>query len=332
MSGKYIFAATAGMIASFSVSAASAATVFDYNLFVIGDFNGYNSDVEGRVAVKGNATVNGYAVGQKASAGDNLVVGGNLTVGTSGGSTSGKVVVGGTVTTPSWGGYSSGGISSGVTTLPVDFAAEITRLTWLTSELKTYSTNGTIEQKWGQMFFTGTDPVLNVFNVTAAQMASSNTFHINVASGSQVLFNVSGASASMQNAGFDLQGVDSSKILYNFYEATALSFSSIGVLGSVLATNAAYNGSWGNVNGQMIVSSFNAPTQINSSPYSGTLLSLSQPVALPADPVSGGNDNAGTPPIGPVPEISTWAQMILGFGALGWILRRSRKPARRGLI
>jgi choice-of-anchor A domain-containing protein len=310
---------------------AQATAVFDYNLFVLGDFNGYYSDVEGKVAVKGNATVNGYAVGQKASSGDNLVVGGNLTVGSSGGSTSGKVVVGGTVTTPSWGGYSSGGITSGAATLPVDFAAEITRLTWLTSELKSYSTTGTIEQKWGQMFFTGTDPVLNVFNVTAAQMASSNTFHVNVTPGSQVLFNVSGTSASMQNAGFDLQGVDSSKILYNFYEATSLSFSSIGVLGSVLATNAAYNGSWGNVNGQMVVQSFNAPTQINYSPYGGTLLSMSQPITMPTEPTPTPGGDTGAVP-GPVPDLATWAQMILGFGALGWVLRRSRRPARRGVI
>jgi choice-of-anchor A domain-containing protein len=299
-------------------------------LFVVGDFNGYYSDVEGKVAVKGNATVNGYAVGQKASAGNNFVVGGNLSVGSSGGSTNGNVVVGGTVTTPSWGGYSSSSIASGVTTLPVDFASEITRLTWLTSELKSYSTTGSIEQKWGQMFFAGTDPVLNVFNVTAEQMASSNTFHVNVTPGSQVLFNVSGTNASMQNAGFDLQGVDSSKILYNFYEATSLSFSSIGVLGSVLATNAAYNGSWGNVNGQMIVQSFNAPTQINYSPYGGTLLSMSQPASMPVEPAPGSGDDAAAP-IGPVPELSTWGQMILGFGAMGFVLRRSRKP-RRSLI
>lgn len=314
MSAKFILP----LLAGFGASAAEATTILDYNLVVLGNFNGYNSDVEGKVAVKGNAAITSYSVGAKAGAGDNLVVGGNLAVGTGGGSTNGRTLVGGTVTTPSWGGYGNGGITAGASTLPIDFAAETARMTWLSDTLGSYATNGTIVQQWGQMFFTGTNATLNVFDVTAAQMASSNTFHINVTPGSQVLFNISGLSASMQNAGFDLRGVDASKILYNFYDATALSFSGIGLLGSVLAPDAAYRGGYGNVNGEMIVASFDAPTQINTIPYTGTLLGLA-PAVIHHDPA---------PVPGPVPEAATWMQMIAGFGAVGWIIRRTR---RRGL-
>jgi choice-of-anchor A domain-containing protein len=321
---------------SMGTSKANAVTQFDYNLFVLGDFNGYYSDVEGRVAVQGNATLNGYSIGAKAPAGNSLVVGGNLTVGSSGGSTNGATVVGGSVTTPSWGGYSSTSTTA-YAAMPIDFAAESERLTWLTGALKDYTTNGTTSAMWGQLFFSGTDPTLNVFSVTADQLAASNTFHINVTPGSQVLFNVSGTNVSMQNAGFDLQGVDASSILYNFYDATSLSFSSIGLQGSVLATGAAYNGGWGNVNGQMIVASFNAPTQINNNPYSGTLLDLAPPASTPSPPSApdGGEPVGGTPgapesPVAAVPELSTWAQMILGFGILGLALRQRRivAPAR----
>jgi choice-of-anchor A domain-containing protein len=317
MSAKLFVLALAGI----GASAADATTILDYNLVVLGNFNGYNSDVQGKVAVKGNAAITSYSVGARASAGDNLVVGGNLTVGSGGGSTNGRTIVGGTVTTPSWGGYGNGGITKGASTLPIDFAAETARMTWLSDTLEGYATTGTIVQQWGQMFFTGTDPTLNVFNVTAAQMASSNTFHINVTSGSQVLFNISGLSASMQNAGFDLRGVDASKILYNFYDATSLSFSGIGVLGSVLAPDAAYRGGYGNVNGEMIVASFDAPTQINSMPYAGTLLGMTKPVVRNPAPVPG-----------PVPEIATWAQMIAGFGCVGAILRRYRRQQQRRAI
>ena len=30
----------------------------------------------------------------------------------------------------------------------------------------------------------------------------------------------------------------------------------------------------------------------------------------------------------PIPEPSTWAMLLLGFGAVGIVLRRSRRPAR----
>ncbi len=308
------------LLAGICASAAHATTVLDYNLVVLGNFNGYNSDVEGAVAAKGNASITSYSVGAKAGSGDaNLVVGCNLSVGSGGGSTNGKTLVGGTVTTPSWGGYGNGGITSGDSALPIDFAAETARMTWLSSTLSNYSANGSVVSQWGQLYFTGTSATINVFDVTAAQMASSNTFHVNVAAGSEVLFNISGLSASMQNAGFDLQGVDASKILYNFYDATSLSFSGIGIQGSVLAPDAAYNGGYGNVNGEMIVSSFDAPTQINSVPYTGSLLGLA--------PANAGNS---TPAVGAVPELATWAQMIAGFGAIGWVLRRSRKPRAQG--
>ncbi|MFW2830542.1 choice-of-anchor A family protein [Sphingomonas sp. ID0503] len=294
-----------------TAGAARAATTFDYNLFVLGDMTASGSDVEGRVAVRGNANLGGYSVGLKAPAGDNLVVGRNFTA--IGGSTSGNVVAGGSINTWSYG--FGGSKTANATTLPVDFAAESTRLSNLSTTLKGYSANGSTEYKWGQLFFTGTSDTLNVFTVTADQMRNSNTFHVNVKNGSQVLFNISGANAAMQYAGFDLVGVDASKILYNFHDATSLSFSGIGVQGSVLATKAAYNGGYGNVDGQMIVGSFNGPTQINYKLYSGTLLNYA-----PATP---------TPPgAGAIPEASTWAQMIAGFGLLGGALRRRRSALR----
>jgi hypothetical protein len=45
----------------------------------------------------------------------------------------------------------------------------------------------------------------------------------------------------------------------------------------------------------------------------------------------GGGSSGGTsnpPPVSVVPEPSTWMMMILGFGVIGFALRRRRKAAR----
>jgi hypothetical protein len=41
--------------------------------------------------------------------------------------------------------------------------------------------------------------------------------------------------------------------------------------------------------------------------------------------VNGSGSGVGTP-VGGVPEPSTWAMMLLGFGAIGTSMRRKRKP------
>ena len=317
MIDKFALGATALLAVATVSSTAHAATAADYNLFVLGNMTSQGSDVEGKVAVRGDANLQGYSVALNAKGGDALVVGGTFTGGNWGGTVHGNVVAGGKVSTQNW--SVEGTSTGGATSLPVDFAAESSRLSWLATELASYATNGKTEQKWGQMFFTGADSKLNVFTVTTDQLASSNTFHFDVTSGSQVLLNVAGSNASMKYAGFDLKGVDNSKILYNFYQASTLSFDGIGVQGSVLAAGAAYKGGYGNVDGQMIVGSYDGPTQINSHMYGGTLLALDKP--KPVKP-----SNPGTPGgIGAVPEPATWAMIIAGFGLVGGAIRRARR-------
>jgi choice-of-anchor A domain-containing protein len=307
--------ATAALAAAIlSPIAARADTAKDYNLFVLGDMTVHSSDTEGRVAVKGNASLNAYSVGSTASSGTtNLVVGGNLVA--HGGSTKGSTIVGGTTDYQNW---STAGLQPHGTALPVDFAAETTRLDWLTTYLAGLTPTGAAAIPYaGQYSLTGAVSGLNIFDISGATLANNNTFTINLTQpGSTILINVDGTADSFSNAGITINGGTASNVLWNFSNATTLSFSGINLLGSVLAPYADYQGGWGQLNGELIVKSFSdarGATQINNeNPFSGNLLGLQAPNGLQTILVAS------------VPEPATWAMMIAGFGMIGAVLRRRR--------
>jgi choice-of-anchor A domain-containing protein len=306
-----IIAAAALAVTAFA-SAAQADTAKDYNLFVLHNMNAPSSDVEGRAAVGGNATISSYSVSAKSSAsGVNFVVGGDLAA--KGGSANGKVVVGGTTNTS----YVWNNILPSSTPIPVNFNAEAARLGNLAKMLDGYTNTGTVNYvTYGganshgtQITLNGNNAGLNVFDLDGAKLSDTNTFTITLKPGSTALINVSGTSDLWSNAGLTIKGGDASSILWNFADATTLGFSNIGLLGSVLAPNANFVGSGGQINGQMIVGSFNGTTQVNNVSFVGDLLGLTPTTT------------------GAVPEPAVWVMMVGGFGLVGAMLRRRRRSA-----
>ena len=142
--------------------------------------------------------------------------------------------------------------------------------------------------KYGGVTLTGTNSGLNVFDVSAADISGKNNLVLDAPTGSSALINVSGSSISLLNQGFAVQGVDPSKVLFNFTDATSLSLGGISIYGSILAPSAAVNFSNGQLNGLLVAKSFDGNGQINFAPYKGGLLDMA----------------AG------VPEPATWAMMI----------------------
>jgi choice-of-anchor A domain-containing protein len=283
--------------------AAQADPLSVYNLLVFGDVNGFNSDVEGAVAVGGDATLVNYSVGLMASSSDtNLVVGGNLTA--TNGTTYGDAEVGGTASYTGW--TTTGVAQSSDTSLPIDFAAEEARLTTLSTYLSTLTQSGTVTDEWGMLTLDATAG-FNVFNIDTATYAGTNTLRINASADSTVVVNIAGSTQTLQYMGMSLSGgISESNIIYNFYEADQLTIAGIGVLGSVLAPTANVLGSSGVILGQLVAANFSGENgstiQINNYGFDGDLPN----------------------PTG-VPEPANWALMILGFGASGAMLRRNRR-------
>jgi choice-of-anchor A domain-containing protein len=284
-----------------------AATPIDYNLFVLDGIDVHYSDTQGAVAAGGNASFTGYSIGNGAPSGSvNLVVGGNLSA--TNGSTNGLTIVAGT---PTYSGWSTAGLQASGTPLPIDFVAAATELRARAIELSTLAPSGSVASPWtDQWLLTGASSGLSVFNLDAAAIATSNTFTINLTPGTQALINVNGADARL-SGGLTINGGTASDVLWNFYNASTLSFSGIAMQGSVLAPNADYLGGWGQINGTLIVNSFsdrNGATELhNGTPYRGGLLA----------------------PLPPIPEPASWAMMIAGFGLVGAGMRR-RAFARAG--
>lgn len=233
----------------------------DYNMLVWGNATLLNSDTEGRVAVGGNATFNSYSIGTHVPAGNpsggNLVVGGNLTAG-HGQVYNGSIYVGGTYSGPGYalnsaaGSVTSAGL--GAAGLPFDFASAQSALTTKSQTYGSADANGIVLFQWSTLTLTGTDDSLNIFNITAAMLNSASSLVLNVAAGSHVLINVSGAAVDFCNMG--LSGITSTNTLFNFYEASTLLMSGIGIEGSILAPLADVTFISGQMNGQLIAKSF----------------------------------------------------------------------------
>ncbi len=252
-------------------SAEPLGVVGRFNLFALGAVTQSGTDTAGRLAAAGNVTLSSYSVGQSLTAtggsDDVLIAGGALSF--NGGTVShGNLVYGGTVA------LTSVNIPNGAARQdqPVDFAGASRNLGILSSYWATLAANGTTTvQPWKQINLVGSDPTLNVFSVHGSDLAVSVGVSIQVPSGSTALVNVDGTSDQMQNFGFQLAGVSNGGVVLNFYQATSLKLSGIGVPATVLAPRAAVNFSNGNVNGTLVGASVSGGGQFNQDLFTGCL-------------------------------------------------------------
>jgi choice-of-anchor A domain-containing protein len=291
-----------------SASAASLGLASDYNVFVFGDMN-QRSDAEGRVAVGGNATFTNYGIGdrlQNSNGSDTrLVVGGDLTY--NGGQIfGGNAVVGGTVKTPVYFNCTPNcGVSKG---RPIDFGAVQQQLTSFSNYLGGLSATGTAEYKWSGIHLQGSNADLNVFTLDGSQFSKTSYLNLNgVSSNSTVLINVLGDVVNISNFGLNMNGVDKSKVLFNFVNATQINTTGFSFLGSVLATHAHYNFNNGNLEGTLVANSVSGSGEFHNFQFQGNL------------------PNQPTPTSEPPSEIVPEPASILGLMMVGGLLSLRRR-------
>ena len=245
-----------------STTPLGAATPF--NVFVTGDASLQGSDSQGALAVGGNATLRDYSVGatlpNSQGTRDVLVVGGNLTF-TNGAVQNGNAVYGGSgtltnVVFPQGGSARQGSV--------LDFNAATTQLRGLSASYATLASNGTASVQNGVLTLSGSSPTLNVFTVAGNAVAGARSITINAPSSATVLVNIDGTTGGFTNASFTLNGVDTSHVLYNFYQTTALTLQNVAIQGSILAPSAAIDFTAGVINGTLVGASFNGGGQSNT--------------------------------------------------------------------
>lgn len=301
-------------VAAFMAVSAHAESATGFNAVVRHNFTGTAADVEGRLAAGGDISLSNYEVALKdpqAAGHYAIVAGGSFSGGTgrSHGDTlatgySGSYTVEGTAQT-----YTGGGTS------PIDVAAEMTRLTNLSTAYATnpgsFGSLGSVTYQWDQIWLVGGDSAVNVFNIDPAAFGANYGWHLATKAGSVSIFNVGGTSVSIANTGSDnavlpgislgfaAQNYSASNVLYNFNQATTLNLLG-SVNASILAPLAAVHAVPGRIDGQLFADSFSGNVQINNVRFAGDL------------------GSAG------VPEPAAWTLMIFGFGAVGSALRRRK--------
>jgi choice-of-anchor A domain-containing protein len=235
----------------------------DFSAFVLHDLNVNTSDVQGRVAVGGNASLTAYGLGDHLSNShgtrDDLIVGGNLTF-TNGQVFFGNIVYGGTGTFDLFG-HPNGAIRQAAV---MDFADAGTQLLALSDSYAALAPTGTVRDRFGTIVLVGTNAGQNVFNVPASMLWNAFDIIIQTPTGSSAIVNIAGTEARMQFMGFHLNGVAKENVILNFPQATHVTFQGIGINANVLAPRAAVDFNNGQLNGNLVASSWSGFGQINA--------------------------------------------------------------------
>lgn len=289
------------------VHAGSLPLVGNYDVLTFGNFTG-NSDSQGGLAVGGNATLTGFGIGSSLPSSDplypySLVVGGSLSY-TNGTVDGGGIAVGGnanltniavygnvsdvgnlttvngqingTVSAASWNRQNTGG-PSGMSGSPVaissvvDFSVVQSILTADSVYWGSLAQTGSVNFAYNSLTLTGHSSGLNVFDISAAQLASATGgLTISAPAGSTVLVNVSGNSVTFPNTGYNVEGTSDQNVVFNFSNATTLSGSG-GFYGSILAPLANFTFNTGEVWGNVVVNSMSGGGQVEFAPFEGNL-------------------------------------------------------------
>lgn len=255
---KSIAVSLAGALALVAPGAVHAAnpfaSVYDFNAVIFGNLHAEGGDTEGRLAVGGNLFAQYYSVGFHSApdaSKNSLVVAGDLNAPGMWQVFNGNTRYGGNlIATPSTQAPYTIQQAAGV----FDFLSVQTEMTATSAYLASLVGNGTSLFQWSTLTLTGTDPDLNIFHVDPTEWANASNRIINAPSSSTVIVNVGGTSVTA-TGGLQLQGIALEKVLYNFHQANNLKFSSIAILGSVLAPQAHLDLSSGNINGYSVVGS-----------------------------------------------------------------------------
>jgi choice-of-anchor A domain-containing protein len=323
--------ASAALLFSAAASSLSAQGLTGYNVFTFGSFMQTNTEVNGRVAVGGSFTNTNSSVGYSLPnhySGNALVVAG-ATSWNNGQIFHGNAVMAGSRSLNGFG-IPDGTVRPQATPVPVNFAAEKTRLDALSNSYSAMTTNGTVAKSGNRMFFSGTNASTNVFTVSQADLAAANgEYNFYVPLTSSIIVNVTGigngtffgansfnfCSGFISTTNFNScsQGNNDnppdlvSRLLWNVNTPTFASLSwNSSMRGSFLGTNVGVTVGYGSCIGDFAVSTLNSNCEFYNRPFDGSTLTTTTAV---------------------VPEPSTVVLMLVGLAGVGFASRRrgSRK-------
>ena len=285
----------------------------NYNVFILRDIDQPSSDTQGKMAAGRDVHLANYSIGDALpnsnGTEDVLIVGNDLNF-ESGAVYGGNVVFGHNTNLPS----PLVSILNGTLRQDnvIDFSAAQNYLSGLSISLAGFPVNGSTIFEYGGLFLTGSDPVLNVFQVNGSDLSIANNFEINVPNGSVVLVNINGAVVSW-SGGLSVVGTSLENVIYNFHHANSITIQNIDIRGSILAPIAVVNFISGVQNGQMIAKKLLGQGQFNNVSFLGNLPQDTTIINIAEVSASDQNDPDSTPNNG-VPSEDDYASTILHIG------------------
>lgn len=232
----------------------------DHNLFVFGNYID-GQDVRGAVAAGNLVRMTGFSVGEDAPGPVVLTAGGRVEL--THGTVYGDLVAAASPSldeTVDVRGTASAGS-------PIDFAAEQAALEDLSLALAGLGSSGTVTDAWGTVTLRGADPVRNVFTLSGPALAAAWSVVVDAPANSVVVVNVDGEILNLWWMGIQLQGVDESTVLWNFWEAEWLGLDGVGWEGSLLAPFADVRFNNGNFDGTLIARSLEGTAEGHWYPF-----------------------------------------------------------------
>jgi choice-of-anchor A domain-containing protein len=197
---------------------------------------------------------------------------------------------------------------------PLDLYGSSTDLKNASTALSSAGTS-TVTSSGGVITITLTKSGLNVINLNLPAGATINGINIVTASGvtpTGLVVNVNGNNLSFNGGTYNLGGLSTSQVLFNFTTASTISLSNLAFMGSILAPLADVNFASGQLNGTLIADDYYGTGQINEGGG----------FSIPLPAYSGGGTVVATPEPGSL--------LVFGAGLVGLGLLRRSRFARRG--
>lgn len=263
-----------GLMAALSVSVMAAdcsKTPFGaangFNLFVLEDLVTGNSNTEGAIAVGRDASFVHYSIGHKLTSFPvgvpyTLVVGGRL-YGRHGHVWKGPIAYGTwidvneTFTTHYWPYH----------TKPVDFTRAGDQLRSTSERWEGLKSEGSLVKSPGALKLVGSRADLNVFNLTAEELAEATFLEVDAPEAATILVNISGEKAKIVEFGFKTER----QIVFNFPRVRELELKGVGVPGVVYAPRADVDFNDGHITGSLVAKAMRGGGHLRISEFKGCL-------------------------------------------------------------
>ena len=178
----------------------------------------------------------------------------------------------------------------------------VSSLTSLSDNLKALTATGTATSANNTLTINGTSATsLNIFNIASSQLDAIGQLSVTNANGGTTVINVSGTNITLNDNFLSPASELGKNVIWNFYEATTIT-QTTAFYGTILAPQAAVT--LGNfVEGTLVAKSLVQNGEVHAQTFQGDLSAVGSTISA-------------------APEPATWGMMILGFGLVGFALRR----------